>query len=316
MIKKFNAENLNLLDKLSQKCRLCPNICNINRKKNEIGFCQTGSKIPVHHIGLHFGEEPPISGTKGSGAIFFAFCNLRCIFCQNYQISQKPEERKITWYLPETLAGEMLKLQELGAHNINLVSPTHINTYLAKAIFEAKKQGLRIPVVYNCNGYELATTLKYLEGLVDIYLPDFKYGSDKLAEKYSSVKNYFIVAKNALSEMYRQVGNLELNENGLARKGLLVRHLILPNNQSSSRKVLTFLSTLSKSLNISLMSQYSPLYLAKTEPLINRTLLEKEYKAIINFAIKLELENCFIQEFSSQKAFIPDFNESTPFKNN
>ncbi|MFA5879729.1 MAG: radical SAM protein [Candidatus Margulisiibacteriota bacterium] len=324
MKKQVINKNLDLLARLTQKCKLCPRACLVKRDNNEAGFCQRGifaqdlktnGLIPVVYSELHHGEEPPISGTNGSGAIFFAFCNLSCKFCQNYQISQDVEIEKIKWLTSEALSKKMLELQSMGAHNINLISPTHVINHVAKSIFIAKNQGLKIPVIYNSNGYDSVQTLKYLNGLIDIYLPDFKYGADLLALKYSGAKNYFDTAKNAISKMYRQVGNLKLDDAKIAQKGILVRHLVLPNNQASSRQVLTFLSTISKSIFISLMAQYTPLHLAKSEKLIDRALLKKEYQNIVDFAFKIGLKNCFIQEFSSRHVLIPDFEKSSPFIN-
>jgi len=259
---------------------------------------------------LHHGEEPIISGRTGSGTIFFSNCLLKCLYCQNYEISWggKGEEKDI-----DQLVEIMLGLQEQKAHNINLVSPTHYGKPIVAALEKAKNSGLKIPVVYNTGGYDSLELLKAFEGLVDIYLPDFKYFDDAKAFKYSGAKAYVATAKAALIEMFRQVGNIQLNEAGLAQKGVLVRHLILPNNLSDGDKVLDFLATLSIDLWISLMSQYSPQYRAKEYPELNRKITSREYQEVIEYAENLGFHNLYAQEPESSELFLPDFQKADPF---
>ena len=294
-------------------CIACPRLCGVNRLEGKTSDCGMDASIQVSHIGLHHGEEPPISGTGGSGAIFFIGCNLHCVYCQNHQISQQFREN-----LPRTLSltelvDEMLKLQDQGAHNINFVSPSHVAFQMADALILAKKQGLSIPVVYNSNGYDSVETLKKIRGLVDIYLPDIKYLDNALGWRYSKVKDYADVIPQVLKEMYNQVGNLVFDDNDIATRGLLVRHLVLPGLIENSRQCLKLLSEISPNLYISLMSQYSPQYKASQYPEINRPLTDAEYDEIINYAIDLDLENVFIQELESKDTCIPDFSQEKPF---
>ncbi|MFC1770636.1 radical SAM protein [Candidatus Margulisiibacteriota bacterium] len=294
-------------------CNICPHQCGVNRFKGQKGFCKAGADILVSHIGLHFGEEPPISGTKGSGTIFFGHCNLRCVFCQNYQISQPAHDFQLDQIKPDRLATEMLILKHQGAHNINLVSPTHFLPQIIESLKIARNNGLTIPIVYNTNAYEETASLKYLKGLIDIYMPDIKYSDDKNAEKYSGIKNYTKKSQAAISEMFTQVGDLTPDRNGVARKGLLVRHLVLPNDLAGSKKCLRFLAGLSKDMYISIMSQYSPQFKAYNFPQLNREITNKEYETVTDYALKLGLENCFIQEPSSSNQYLPDFEKKNPF---
>src|SRR5512142_41478 len=210
------------------KCECCPRNCGVNRLTGQLGVCRIDARIQVAYAGLHFGEEPPISGVRGSGTIFFAGCNLRCVFCQNYQISQKFQQSHTRTLTTEELASEMLRLQHEGAHNINMVSPSHMIFQMADAIQAAKRKGLVVPIVYNTNGYDSVEALRQIRGLVDIYLPDIKYLDDGLGKRYSAVKDYAAVIPGALREMLGQVGPLEMDEEGIAVRGLLVRHLVLP----------------------------------------------------------------------------------------
>jgi putative pyruvate formate lyase activating enzyme len=303
---------MELTDQLTN-CKCCPRDCGINRLEGKAGFCRVRAGIEISHIGLHFGEEPPISGTKGSGAIFFAGCNLRCVFCQNYQISQEFQQGQTRTLTTEELAFEMLRLQEAGAHNINFVSPSHMIFQMADAIQAAKSKGLVIPVVYNSNGYDSVDALRQIRGLVDIYLPDIKYLDNGLGKQFSAVMDYAETIPGVLREMLDQVGHLELDEQGIATRGLLVRHLVLPGQLENSRKCLDVLADLSSDIFVGLMSQYSPQYKACNFPGINRTLTADEYDEIMDYALDLGLENVFIQELESQEHCLPDFAQDKPF---
>jgi putative pyruvate formate lyase activating enzyme len=268
----------------------------------------------VAHAGLHFGEEPPLSGTGGSGAIFFAGCNLRCVFCQNYQISQEFEQHATRVLGTDELALEMLRLQAEGAHNINLVSPSHVIFQMADGIQAARRRGLVIPVVYNSNGYDSVDALRQIRGLVDIYLPDIKYLDNELGQAFSAVDDYADVVPGVLREMLDQVGHLVVDDDGLAVSGLLVRHLVLPDCLDNSRRCLSFLAGLSPDIAVSIMAQYSPQHRASDHARINRTLTEDEYDAIIEVALDLGLENAFVQELESQDHYLPHFDLEQPFE--
>jgi putative pyruvate formate lyase activating enzyme len=294
-------------------CVCCPRNCRINRLEGQFGFCRVRAAIQVSHIGLHFGEEPPISGTKGSGTVFFAGCNLRCVFCQNYQISQEFQRGHTQTLTVAELASEMLRLQDAGAHNINFVSPSHMIFQMAEAIQAAQGRGLAIPIVYNTNGYDSVEALRQIRGLVDIYLPDIKYLDDGLGRQLSAARNYAEVIPEVLREMLAQVGHLEMDEDGLAVRGVLVRHLVLPGHLENSRSCLRFLAELSPDTFVSLMSQYSPQHKASRYPAINRRLTQAEYDAITEYALDLGLENAFVQELESQEQCLPDFAQERPF---
>lgn len=266
--------------------------------------------VKIAWFGLHFGEEPPLVGNKGAGTIFFTGCNLRCVFCQNYQISQQGVGKD---YSLEDLVKMMLELQKKGALNIDLVSPTIWTEKIREAIIEAKKQGLAIPIVWNSNAYEKVELIKKLEGLIDIYLPDFKYGDDEVALKYSGIKNYVKMAKEAIGEMFRQVGNLKLKKDGIAEKGIIVRHLILPNSIENSLKALDYIKGIDKDIYVNLMSQYEPLYKAKDFPEINRNITKREYERVFDYLISLGLENGWTQDIKSHAVFLPDFTKDNPF---
>ncbi len=265
-------------------------------------------KIAWH--GLHFGEEPPLVGEKGAGTIFFTGCNLRCVYCQNYQISQGNSGKK---YSLEELAGIMLDLEKQGALNIDLVSPTIWAEPIKLALARAKKQGLKLPIVWNSNAYESAAMIKSLAGLVDIYLPDFKYGDDGLALKYSGVKNYVQKAKESIGEMFDQVGNLKLSRPGLAVKGLIVRHLVLPGQIENSFRVLEYIREIDKNIRVSLMSQYQPVFKAKDFPEINRNLKAEEFEKVFDYMVELGLDNGWTQAPSSPAVMLPDFTKKDPF---
>ncbi len=302
--------DLNMLE----KCQLCPRQCGVNRLKGEKGFCRVGDKVIIAHYGPHHGEEPPISGTEGSGTVFFSFCNLKCIFCQNYQISQNGDGDEVSL---EKLSGIFLYLQGLGCHNINLVSPTSYIPHIAMVITDAKKRGLTIPIVYNTNAYDSVEALRTLDGLIDIYMPDFKYWSPVVAEKLSGVpkeKPYPDFAKQALLEMKRQVGNFVF-ENRIAKRGLLIRHLVLPGGLAGSREIFQWIGrNLGTETFISLMSQYYPVHRADTVPLLRRRIRQEEYDTIIDYLVGAGFKNVFVQEARSAPLFVPDFNEKEPFK--
>jgi putative pyruvate formate lyase activating enzyme len=279
-----------------------------------MGWCRIGAQAQISYAGLHFGEEPPISGARGSGTIFFAGCNLRCVFCQNHQISQDFDPRDMKTLTTDDLATEMLRLADAGAHNINLVSPSHVVFQAADAIVAARDKGLTIPIVYNSNGYDSVDSLRQIRGLVDIYLPDIKYFSNDLARRYSAATDYADVIPGVLREMLDQVGHLELDEDGIARRGLLVRHLVLPGCVDDSRRCLAFLETLSPDTYVSIMSQYSPQHHAGRHPEINRPLTVQEYDEVTDYAVELGLENAFIQELDSRHRYLPDFDRDRPFE--
>jgi putative pyruvate formate lyase activating enzyme len=295
-------------------CECCPRKCGVNRLEGRTGFCRIAGDVQVAHAGLHFGEEPPISGTRGSGAIFFAGCNLRCVFCQNHQISQEFQTSEMQILTAEDLAAEMLRLEHAGAHNINLVSPSHVIFQAADAIVAARNKGLAIPIVYNSNGYDSVDALRQVRGLVDIYLPDIKYLSNDVARRYSSAGDYADIIPGVLHEMLGQVGHLELDDAGIARRGLLVRHLVLPGAVDNSRQCLAFLAKLSPATHVSIMSQYSPQYKAAKYPPIHQPLTAREYDEVTDYAVELGLENAFIQELDSRHRYLPDFDRDRPFE--
>ena len=292
------------------KCMLCPRACGVERETH-VGFCGAPAQPVIARAALHFWEEPPISGTRGSGAIFFCGCNLDCLFCQNHEINHASVGRE--WSADE-LATLMLHLQAEGAHNINLVTPTpHIETIIP-AVRRAREQGLQIPIVYNTNGYETIETLHRLEGIVDIYLPDLKYASALPARKYSGAEDYFRYAGPAVVEMHRQCGDLVCDENGIARRGLIVRHLVLPGSVDETRRILDFLAeNLPLTTHISLMGQYMPCHRASEIPPLDRKLLRREYDRAITYCIQLGFEHVSIQSLdASDAAFVPEFNGDVP----
>lgn len=295
------------------RCESCPRKCGVNRFEGKFGFCRIRASIEVSHAGLHFGEEPPISGTNGSGAIFFAGCNLRCLFCQNYQISQEFQPGHTRTLTTDELASVMLHLQDEGAHNINFVSPSHMIFQMADAIKVAKGKGLIVPVVYNSNGYDSVDALRQIRGLVDIYLPDLKYLEQALGKQFSAVDDYADIVPGVIREMLDQVGHLEMDDNGIAVRGLLVRHLVLPDCMGNSRRCLRFLADVSPDTFVSIMAQYSPQYKARGFSRINRTLTKDEYDEVTGYALDLGLENAFTQELESQEHYLPDFTLESPF---
>ena len=291
------------MNKELECCTICPHNCKINRTKNP-GRCKSTDKIKIALYSIHNFEEPCISGEKGSGTIFFSNCNMNCVFCQNYEISQLGRGKEITI---EELANVMIKQQERNVQNINLVTPTSYALHIVEAIKIARKKGLEIPIVYNTNGYESGETLKLLEGYVDIYLPDLKYYYDDLAKKYSKVDNYFEIATKAIQEMYRQVGTPVLDENGVMKKGLMIRHLILPNEVQNSKKVLKWIKeNIDSNVYVSIMAQYFPTYKAKEIPEIARKITKEEYEKVENYLYGLDLENGYIQELGEhEEEYVP-----------
>lgn len=287
------------------KCNLCPRNCLVDRA-NKVGFCQAPNKVYIARASLHQWEEPCISGENGSGTVFFSFCPLKCVFCQNYKLSH---ENKGTEISINELANTFLDLQNQNAHNINLVTPTHYVPQIISALKIAKSNGLSIPIVYNTSGYETVETLKKLEGYIDIYMPDFKYFSNELAKKYSNVSNYFEIATEALKEMFRQTGNFVIDEDGIMKRGMIVRHLILPGYISDSKNVISHVYSMFKDcVYISIMNQYTPLPHVANYPEINRKITTEEYDEVVNFALSLGIENAFIQEDgTAEESFIPDF---------
>jgi putative pyruvate formate lyase activating enzyme len=297
-------------------CDICPRECGVNRLQDEPGYCHSGRLAIVSAFCAHHGEEPAISGTRGSGTVFFGNCNMRCVYCQNYQISQNWEKQKSKEMDSHTLAESMLYLQdELGCHNINFVSPSHFVPQLLRAVVEAVPMGLRVPLVYNSSGYDSIASLKELDDVISIYLPDLRYASDKWAKKFSHAPDYVARARQAIEEMYRQVRDLVVDESGLARKGLIVRHLILPNGLAGSEESLTWLvRDLSPTVTVSIMSQYMPMHRALRIPLLSRKITVDEHEAVLQLLTDLGIENGWVQETGAAEEYLPDFErEGRPF---
>ena len=279
---------INALEEILKACSLCPRECHVDRTAGERGFCNTGDSPFVSSWNPHFGEERPLVGRHGSGTIFFGNCNLGCIFCQNYTISHLGEGIEISH---EKLADIMLSLQNTGCHNINLVTPTHQVPSIVRALKISCDRGLEIPIVYNCGGYESIDTLKILEGIIDIYMPDFKYADKTHASKYSNAPDYPETARLAIKEMHRQVGDLIINKEGIAQRGLLIRHLVLPADIAGTAKVVKFIAEeISKDSYVNIMDQYCPCYKAFENPPLNRRVTGKEYSAAIEHAIRAGLK--------------------------
>lgn len=288
---------------LLEKCTICPHNCGINRTNNQIGRCKSKDTVKIALYSTHNFEEPCISGKKGSGTVFFSNCNMNCVFCQNYEISQQGKGKEITI---EELAEIFIKQQEKDVENINLVTPTSYVPQIIEAIKIARNKGLKLPIVYNTNGYEKVETLEMLEGYVDIYLPDFKYSDNKLAKRLSKVDNYFEIATRALKEMYRQTGKAVFDDRGIMQKGIIIRHLVLPNHILNSRKVLKWINENMNDVYVSVMAQYFPTYKAKDIEDINRKLSKEEYEQIENYLYRLDLENGYIQELGEhEEEYVP-----------
>lgn len=299
-------EKIDKLDSFARSCCLCPRKCGVNRFKNETGFCKAPGEMIVSKIFPHFGEEPPISGNNGSGTIFFSYCTLKCCFCQNYQISH--ESRGQPFSIPQ-LAQKMLWLQSCNCHNINLVTPTHFLPWIIKSLKKAFSMGLNIPVVYNCGGYENPEVLAVLNGIVDIYLPDMKYGKNSPAIKFSNCDNYVQYNRETVREMFHQTGPLKIDCNGIGERGICIRHLVLPQNQSYSSELLKYLKSTYDVLDIhiSLMAQYRPFYNAKLFNEINRRLKVTEYEKIKNTFINEGFEGFYQEITEIDKSFIINF---------
>ncbi len=279
------------LFKILQNCEICPRKCHVNRLKREKGYCQLGFFPKVSAFHPHFGEESVLVGKNGSGTIFFTSCNLSCIYCQNYEISQLRIGKEVSF---EELADMMVSLQNQGCHNINLVTPTPQVPQIVKSLQIAIEKGLKIPLVYNTSSYDSLETLKLLDGIFDIYMPDAKYSDDKIALRYSNAPNYFEIMKRSIKEMHRQVGDLIVNEEGIAQRGLLVRHLVLPNNIAGSEKIFEFLSKeISKNTFLNIMDQYYPCYKAFEYPELSRKITKEEFKEAVNLAKKFGLERIY-----------------------
>ena len=280
---------------LLEACRVCPRECGVNRLKNDkLGFCRSGLNPVISSVSPHHGEEPLLSRTKGSATIFFTNCNLRCLYCQNYPISQLGNGAERT---PGELACQMLWLQEQGCHNLNLVTPTHFMPQILKALGIARDRGFNLPIVYNTSGYEAVESLRLLDGIVDIYLPDMRYSDDKAALKYSIAPHYPEINRAAVKEMYRQVGNLVCDENGIAKRGIIIRHLVLPNGLSGTESIMKFLAEeISRDVYISLMSQYFPAYKANEHKELSRRTTAAEYNDACRIMEKYGLENGWVQE--------------------
>ena len=276
------SERLEMALEILSNCELCPRKCHVNRLKSDKGFCKTGRNAAVSSYGPHFGEEKVLVGRFGSGTIFFTHCNMSCVFCQNYDISQLGKGNEVS---AQELADIMLELQRTGCHNINLVSPTHCVAQILEALLIAFEEGLKIPIVYNTGGYDSVDTLKLLDGIVDIYMPDIKYGDDETGNRYSQVPDYFTVAKKAVKEMHRQVGDLKTDDSGIAVKGLLARHLVLPGDLADTEKVMEFLATeISTETFVNIMDQYRPLYMARQYPELSRSINRAEFQRAVKIA--------------------------------
>ena len=289
---------------LLKKCEICPHKCKIDRTQNQIGRCKSKDTVKIAKASVHQYEEPCISGENGSGTVFFSNCNLSCEFCQNYEISQKGIGKEISI---ERLAEIFLEQQEKGVNNINLVSPTSYAVQIIEAIKIAKSKGLYLPIIYNTNGYENVETIKMLNGYIDVYLPDLKYAEENLARKYSKIENYFNIATSAIKEMYSQVGKNEYDENGIIKKGIIIRHLILPNHTENSKKVLKWIKeNMPEDITVSVMAQYFPTYKAKNIDDINRTITKHEYQKIENYLYMLNIKNGYIQELGkNEEMYVP-----------
>lgn len=282
---------IGLLMEILKECRLCPRECRINRLGGKVGYCKAPSELMVSSAFAHFGEEAPLVGFHGSGTIFLTHCSLRCIFCQNYDISHEGRGERIT---SSELARAMKRLQDLGCHNINFVTPTHYAPQIIASLPEAIEMGLKLPIVYNCSGYESLEVIRLLEGIVDIYMPDAKYMDERQSQKYSNAPDYPEVLKIVLKEMHRQVGDLKINSSGIAERGLLIRHLVMPNGVASSEKVLKFVAEqISVHSYVNIMAQYRPEYRALDHSEISRRITQKEYWEAIQIARRFNLYRGF-----------------------
>lgn len=282
-------KRVNILNSMLQDCVLCPHQCKVDRTNGIRGYCKTLDNVIVSGADTHFGEEKELVGRYGSGTIFFSHCNLTCVFCQNYEISYCGEGQDIS---PAALSEIMLYLQKKKCHNINLVSPGHIVPQIVEGILLAAKKGLNIPIVYNTNGYDLTDTLRLLDGIVDIYLPDLKFGNDATAQKYLGVKQYYSIAKAAVKEMHRQVGNLTINDLDIAYHGLLIRHLVMPENLAATEEIMRFIANeISPDTYVNIMAQYYPSHRAHEYQALKRRITKQEFASAISAAEKVGLKN-------------------------
>lgn len=289
-----------------EKCQICPRDCKVNRLLGNKGYCKCDDKIKVALVSIHDYEEPCISGKNGSGTVFFSNCNLNCVFCQNYEISQEGKGKEVTI---ERLAEIFIEQQSRGVNNINLVTPTMYVYQIIEAIKIAREKGLKIPIIYNSNGYENVETIKLLEGYIDVYLPDLKYYSDLVSLKYSKAPHYFEIAKEAIKEMLRQVGNPVFNDEGIIQKGVIIRHLVLPNHIQNTKNILKWIKeNLNEGVYVSVMAQYFPTYKAKEIEGLDRKLTNKEYKEVEKYLYSLDIENGYMQDLGKhEEEFVPCF---------
>jgi putative pyruvate formate lyase activating enzyme len=297
-------------------CDICPRLCGVNRREGKIGFCCSSYLPVVSAVCAHHGEEPVLSGSRGSGTIFFGNCNMLCVYCQNHQISQNHRAQRDNETSVHVLAERMLYLQdELGCHNINLVSPSHFVPQLVGAVLAAVPKGLRLPLVYNTSSYDSIDTLRQLDGIISIYLADLRYADDEWGRKLSQAPDYVAKSHAAIREMYRQVGNLAVSSDGLARSGLMVRHLILPNGLAGSADSLAWLAReVSPEVTVSIMSQYFPAHRALRMPLLDRKISLEEYNEVTRLITELGLENGWVQEMAAAGNYLPDFDgKDDPF---
>ena len=287
-----------------EKCNLCPHNCGVNRNKGQIGRCRANDKVKIALYSTHNYEEPCISGKHGSGTVFFSNCNLNCIYCQNYEISQLGKGKEITI---DKLSEIFLIQQQNKVENINLVTPTSYVPQIIEAIKKARNKGLKIPIIYNTNSYENVETIKMLEGYIDVYLPDLKYAQNDLGKKYSNINNYFEVATKSIKEMVKQVGVPTFNKKGIIQKGVIIRHLVLPNNIENSKKVLKWIKqNMPEEIFVSVMAQYFPTYKAKSDNNLNRKLTKEEWTEIIQYIEELGFENGFFQELGEhEEEYVP-----------
>ncbi len=322
-IQLFNSgqfrKRLPQAEKILESCTSCPRNCNIDRTSGESGICQSGYRPIVSSYTPHFGEEPVLSGTRGAGNIFFGNCNLRCVFCQNYVISQNYKAEIKNEVSHERLAEIMIELQKRNCHNIGLVSPTHFAAAILRSIYLAVEKGLNLPIIYNSNGYDSIEMLKLYEGIIDIYLPDLKYGDNSAGKTYSKVSDYFNRAKPAVKEMYQQVGSELVYKDDVVVRGLIIRHLVLPNNLAETESVFRFIAEeLDTKVHISLMAQYYPSNKAEKYPLLSRNISYTEYARTIELLDKYGLKNGWVQEMESKEFYRPFFEKTRedPFRNN
>jgi putative pyruvate formate lyase activating enzyme len=303
-------EKILRLKEILKDCVLCPRECHVDRTAGELGFCRLSDKIIMDCALAHHGEEPPLSGEKGAGTIFLSSCNLGCIYCQNYQISHSIQGKELD---SRQLADVMLDLQKQQCQNVEPVTPTSHTPLIMEALLLARAEGLKIPFVYNCGGYENPEIIKLLDGMVDIYLPDFKYGLEKYAVDFSAAPGYPRFAVNSIKEMVRQVGDeLEL-KNGVAQKGVIIRHLVLPGRIDNSKEVLRIIKKeISTSVFLSLMSQYTPVAKVRNHPFLGRRITKSEYEQVTDYALTLGFDNIFVQEVNDYE-LTPDFDQSNPF---